>query len=102
MTPSQITIAAQNAVAISNSAKALYFVCKQYITHNSVMAQNWGAVPSGALDATTGTVLGTDALPADISNVIFAMTKIVSMWEGGGVDATNYGQNFEKLTNPLV
>lgn len=103
MTTAQIQQAAKEAVAISNSAKALYNRCKEYAAHNSVMALDWASVPSAAKDATNGNVvLGTDALPADISNAIFAMTKVVAMWEGAGVDAANYGQSFEKLANPLV
>ncbi len=103
MTTAQIQQSAKEAVALSNSAKALYNRCKEYVAHNQVMAMNWGTVPSEALDSANGNVvLGTDALPADISNAINAMTKIIALWEGAGVDAQNYGQLFEKLANPLV
>lgn len=95
MTAAQVTQAAKDAVAIANSAKALYNRCREYAAHNAVMAHDWSQDPAEPIP-------GTDALPADISNAIFAMTKIAAVWEGAGVDAVAYGQSFEKLANPLV
>ncbi len=59
------------------------------------MAHDWSGDPAQP-------VSGTDALPADISNAIYAMTKVIAMYEGAGVDAANYGQSFEKLAFPLA
>lgn len=94
-TDAQVSQMAMDSVAISNSVKAAYQRCKEFVAHNSVMAVDWAGLPPDP-------VSGTDALPADISNVIYAMTKLIAMWEGAGVDAVNYGQSFDKLANPLV
>lgn len=95
MTAAQVTKAAQDAVVLANAVKSVYARCKEYVAHNTVMAHDWSQDPAQP-------IAGTDALPADISNAIYAMTKVVAMWEGAGVDASNYGQSFEKLAFPFA
>lgn len=95
MTPAQITKAAQDAVTIANQAKSLYNRCLEFVAYNTVMSHDWNSDPASPIS-------GTEALPSDIANSINAMTKVIAMWEGAGVDAVNYGQLFDKLSFPLA
>jgi hypothetical protein len=100
LTASQISQSAQAVVALANQLKAAYVAAKEFSNYNGVTDPGWNSL-SGA-SVSNGLVVGTQAAPGDISNAIGSLNVFLAFWEGSAVATSAWGQNLEKLANPLV
>ena len=104
MTLSQITASALTVVAIANSLKAAKVTSQEFSEYNSVTDPGWNTLASGvpaAVDA-NGYIVGTNVKPSEVSNAIGSINVFLNYWAGAVVAQSAWGQNLEKISNPLV
>jgi len=107
-----------DAKAIINAANALksaYILCKEVSNSNQVNDPGWNNLqtnPSqsgGTVDETTKLISGTQATPANISDVIGSINNFLAYWEGTNFGCQDgfhlssaWGQNIEKVAKAIV
>lgn len=89
----EIKAVADALAALAGKAKSLKSLADQTLANNSALQIDWGNVDAGMI--TNGDLTGTNASPAEISNVIGSLAAFQTFWE-------THGGNFEKLTTPIV
>lgn len=100
LTTPQITLSAQSVIDLANQLKSAYVLAKEFSNYNGVTDPGWNSLSGAAI--VNGLVVGTQAAPSDISNAIGSINEFIAYWEGGVVAQSAWGQNLEKLANPIV
>lgn len=103
MTPTQVINSAKAVIDLANQIKSAYVLAKEYSDYNSVTDPGWGSLQANnpGIDA-NGLVSGTSSTPQDISNAIGSINMFINYWSGNPVATSAWGQNLQKLSNPIV
>lgn len=94
LVPAEITLRAQTVRGICNSLKSTFNLCREFKENNDQTDPGWSGL-SGANVNANGTAIGTNLMPADVSNAIGEMVNFMAWW-------ATHGPNIEKICDPSV
>lgn len=106
MTQQQVSNLAAAVAEAARQIKSAIVVVEQVIENNSVNDPGWNGLThqdDPTLIDAAGLVIGTQHTPGDISNAIGSLVQFGNVWSGAsGVTQSAWGQNIEKIVDPIV
>jgi hypothetical protein len=106
MTQQQVSNLAVAVAEAARQIKSALVVVDQVIANNSVNDPGWGSLDHANnpdLIDENELVIGTQHTPDNISAAIGSLQQFANVWSGAaGVTQSAWGQNIERIVDPIV